>query len=101
MSSSFALPPLPSLPIATPATCVLDAFKLRTAEQIAKSLDIPLLQAFEGIESGRVGKTVKGDFTIAVPRFKLKGDAKAFAAKVAAEVSTPDLPSGGARSAGS
>mgnify|MGYP001605684686 FL=1 len=84
MASS--LPPLPSLSAATPDTCALDLFKLATAQHISTVLNIPLAQAYDGVESGKAGKGVTGDFTVALPRFRLKGDAKAMAAKIVSEV---------------
>lgn len=87
--SSSTFPPLPSLPNIDPVTSPLDAFKLNTAEHISNVLGVPLLKAFEGIESGKTGKGVKGDFTVAMPRFRLAGDAKALAKKVVDEVRCP------------
>lgn len=81
------LPVLPTLDLATPETCALDSFKLSTAAYIAKTLEIPLAQAYAGIESGRPGKGEQGDFMVAVPRYRIKGDAKALAQKLASEVS--------------
>ncbi|KAL8284193.1 hypothetical protein RQP46_004942 [Phenoliferia psychrophenolica] len=83
--SALAFPPLPSLPTINPVTCPLDAFKLNTAELISNVLGVPLQKAFDGIESGRTGKMVKGDFTVAMPRFRLQGDVKALAQKVVDE----------------
>lgn len=82
------LPPLPETTFATPLTSALDAFKLSVAVKVSASLGITLEQAWDGLESGKVGKNVVGDFSLAVPRFRLKGDPKALAQKIIDEVST-------------
>ncbi|GAA5933177.1 arginine--tRNA ligase [Sporobolomyces koalae] len=68
----FALPPSPALPESHPQVPALDVFKLACAEYIARTLDVPLEKAYEGVESGKTGKNVLGDFVVAVPRFRLK-----------------------------
>lgn len=69
-----SLPPLPSLPShAAPELAAIDAFKLATASYLSEQLEIPLAQAYEGVESGKTGKNVTGDFLVALPRFRLKG----------------------------
>ncbi|POY71941.1 putative Arginine--tRNA ligase [Rhodotorula taiwanensis] len=71
---SFPLPAEPSIPdehvTSTPA---LDLFKLAAAEFIVAQIpEVSLDKAFEGVESGKTGKNVSGDFTVAIPRFRLK-----------------------------
>jgi hypothetical protein len=86
MAASF--PPLPSLPShASPETSALDTFKLATAAFVSNTLEIPLAQAFEGVESGKTGKNVQGDFLVAVPRYRLKGKPQEYADKLVKEVS--------------
>lgn len=80
------LPDLPQADGILPETAALDAFKLAAAQYVARSLELPLDKALEGIESGRTGKSMSADFQVAVPRFRLKGDPKAFAKKIADEV---------------
>ncbi|GAA5883893.1 hypothetical protein JCM3774_003909 [Rhodotorula dairenensis] len=70
----FALPAEPAIPAehltSTPA---LDLFKLAAAQLVVDAVpEIELEKAYEGIESGKTGKNVSGDFTVAVPRFRLK-----------------------------
>lgn len=85
---STGLPPLPSLPShASPELAALDAFKLATAAFLSKTLEIPLEQAYEGVESGKTGKNVTGDFLIAVPRFRLKGKPQEITQKLVDAVS--------------
>jgi hypothetical protein len=81
------LPVLPETTFATPSTSVLDAFKLSAAVRVSASLGITLEQAWDGVESGKVGKNVIGDFSLAIPRFRLKGDPKALAQKIVDNVS--------------
>lgn len=83
------LPILPETTFATPLTSALDAFKLAAAVRVSSVLDISLEQAWDGVESGKVGKNVVGDFTVAIPRFRLKGDPKAMAQKIVDAVSCP------------
>ena len=88
MAASLNLPPLPELPShAAPELAALDAFKLATAAFVSKALEIPLEQAYEGVESGKTGKNVTGDFLIAVPRFRLKGKPQELAQKLVDQVS--------------
>lgn len=74
--------------MASPTTCAFDSFKLSVAARVSSSLGVTLEQAWEAIESGKVGKNVVGDFTVAIPRFRLPGDQKVHAKKLADEVST-------------
>lgn len=90
--SFSSLPPLGPFPAGITAPSVLDHFKLAAALAIAKSFDVDLETAYRGIESGKSIKGgAAGDFMVAVPRFRLKGDPAAHAAKFAAEVS-PTFP---------
>ncbi|GAA5905592.1 hypothetical protein JCM6882_008722 [Rhodosporidiobolus microsporus] len=80
----FPLPATPALPqehiTSTPA---LDLFKLAAAEHIVSVLpEVALDKAFEGVESGKAGKNVGGDFTVAVPRFRLKAKPQEVAQKI-------------------
>ena len=84
--SSQTPPALPALSLATPSTCILDNFKLSLAEHVAKVLGVELQAAYEAVESGKVGKGTAGDFTVAVPRFRLKGDVIALSKRLVDEV---------------
>ncbi|KAH9807544.1 hypothetical protein DFH28DRAFT_1100938 [Melampsora americana] len=83
-----SLPPLPILDGSEPSRIALDAFRTAVAVQVAGILDLPtsspgqLEKIWAGVESG---KKEGGDLTVAVPRFRLKGDPKAFALKVQEE----------------
>ncbi|GAA5944220.1 hypothetical protein JCM1841_003037 [Sporobolomyces salmonicolor] len=92
---SFALPPTPSLPAEDPTVPALDLFKLATAQFIHRVLpDVPLDKAFEGVESGKTGKNVMGDFVVAVPRFRLKEKPQEIAERLVKEFQpTPYLAS--------
>jgi arginyl-tRNA synthetase len=60
---------LPHVAKATPQTCALDNFRIAIADQIVKvhpSLTID--QVFEGVHYGQKGN----DYTVAMPRFRLK-----------------------------
>lgn len=70
--TSIQLPSTPSLPPSNPEIPALDLFKLACAQYISKTLSIDLEKAYEGVESGKTGKNVLGDFVVAVPRFRLK-----------------------------
>ncbi|KAK4053001.1 arginyl-tRNA synthetase [Microbotryomycetes sp. JL221] len=71
MSFFSSLPTLPG--VADPNTVALDGFKLACAQHVANTFNITLDKAYEGVESGKVGKAAIGDFTVAVPRFRLSG----------------------------
>lgn len=85
MSSPY--PPLPTLAGVEPELIALDAFKLAVADQVSKILEVPLEKAYEGVESGKTGKGVAGDFCVAVPRFRLAGKPNEIGEKLAAGVS--------------
>lgn len=76
------LPPLPHVEGAEPQRIAMDAFKLAIADQVSKILDISPAKVFEAVQTSAKGC----DCNIAVPRFKLGGDAKALAKRVAEEV---------------
>lgn len=87
----FQLPSEPAIPqehlTSTPA---LDLFKLAAAQLIVAAVpEVPLEKAYEGIESGKTGKNVSGDFTVAVPRFRLKAKPDAIAEQIVAKVGGP------------
>ncbi|SCV73529.1 BQ2448_7455 [Microbotryum intermedium] len=80
--ASFS-PPLPSLPShAFPEACVLDGFKLAVADLLSKELGVPIEKAYEGVETGRTGKSSLGDLTVALPRFRLPGKPQALAERL-------------------
>ncbi|GAA6062174.1 hypothetical protein JCM10212_005129 [Sporobolomyces blumeae] len=90
----FDLPATPSIPESHPDVPALDVFKLACATYISQTLDVPLDKAFEGVESGKTGKNVLGDFVIAVPRFRLKEKPNVVADKLVNEFKpTPYLTS--------
>jgi arginyl-tRNA synthetase len=63
------LPPIPHLEQAAPSTSVLDAFRIAIATQITSALPtLTVEQVFEGVHYGQKGH----DFTVAMPRFRLK-----------------------------
>ncbi|GAA5978830.1 hypothetical protein JCM10908_004501 [Rhodotorula pacifica] len=83
----FQLPTEPAIPAehltSTPA---LDLFKLAAAQLIVDAVpEIELEKAYEGIESGKTGKNVSGDFTVAVPRFRLKAKPNEVAEQIVAK----------------
>jgi arginyl-tRNA synthetase len=83
-SQLFAgLPPLPNVPGTEPERIVLDAFRIAVADQVAKCLNLDIAKVFEGVQFGSKGF----DCNVAIPRFRLKEDAKKLAQKVVDEVS--------------
>lgn len=76
------LPQLPSVPGAQPSYIAFDAFRTAVADQIAKILDLKIEDVYKGVESGKRD----ADMTVAVPRFRLKGDPKALSKRLAEEV---------------
>lgn len=77
------LPPLPQVPGTEPERIALDAFRIAIADQVARSLNLDIAKVYEGVQYGAKG----ADCNLAIPRFRLKEDAKALAQKVASEVS--------------
>lgn len=62
------LPEMPNLPGADIKRAPLDSFRLAIAQHVASSLDVDLSAAFAAVGTGKIG-----DYTVAVPRFKLPG----------------------------
>ncbi|KAF9557000.1 arginyl-tRNA synthetase [Agrocybe pediades] len=61
-----------------PSKCVLDSFRIAIAQKLSEALPLTLEQAFAGVDYGKKGE----DFTVAVPRFRLKGKVDEIAAQV-------------------
>ena len=72
---------LPNIPGTDFDRCKLDAFRVAAATHVAKHLSIPVETAFTGVDLGK-----KTDFTVAVPRFRLKAKPADLVAKVTQEV---------------
>lgn len=85
--SPLVLAPVPTLPGIDLKASPLEYFKLATAEIIHKALDIPFELAYASVESGRAGKGAVGDFSIALPKFRLKIKPDEIKAKLFADVS--------------
>lgn len=83
------LPALPHVEGAEPGRIALDAFKLAIADQVSKITGVAPKAVFDAVQTSAKGC----DCNIAVPRFKLGGDAKAHAKRIAEEVHTQILKS--------
>ncbi|KAF9477841.1 arginyl-tRNA synthetase [Pholiota conissans] len=83
--SSSTLPPLPVVPETDPSRAVLDSFRIAIAKHLADTLPLTIEQAFSGVDYGKKGE----DFTVAIPRFRLKEKIPEIADKVIAAF-TPD-----------
>ncbi|EJD00385.1 arginyl-tRNA synthetase [Fomitiporia mediterranea MF3/22] len=75
---------VPRLPGTDFDRCKLDVFRVAAAMHISKGLDIPVETAFMGVDLGK-----KSDFTVAVPRYRLKAKPTDLVAKVV-EAFQPD-----------
>ncbi|KAI0641457.1 arginyl-tRNA synthetase [Trametes meyenii] len=63
------LPKLPGVPGTDPSRSVLDCFRIAIAKVIADALEpLTVEQVYQGVDYGKKGE----DFTVALPRFKLK-----------------------------
>ena len=74
---------VPRLPGTDFDRCKLDIFRIGAAMHVAKALDIPVETAFSGVDLGK-----KADFTVAVPRFRLKAKPQDLVTKILDSVST-------------
>ncbi|KAF8196148.1 hypothetical protein BJ912DRAFT_956508 [Pholiota molesta] len=83
--ASSTMPPLPAVPDTDPSRAVLDSFRIAIAKRLSETLPLTIEQAFAGIDYGKKGE----DFTIAIPRFRLKEKIPEIAEKVIASF-TPD-----------
>jgi arginyl-tRNA synthetase len=67
---------------ADPLCFPLDVFRVSVAAVIAKALHIPVETAFSGVDLGKKGV----DFTVALPRFRLKNKPVELAERVLSTV---------------
>jgi hypothetical protein len=82
MASS--LPKLPEVPGTDPSSCVFDAFRTAIAKKVSDALpELTLEQVYSGVDYGKKGV----DFTIALPRFRLKEKVDVLAKKIIDQVS--------------
>ncbi|KDQ54337.1 hypothetical protein JAAARDRAFT_38498 [Jaapia argillacea MUCL 33604] len=78
-SSLFDLPVLPLVPGTEPSKCVLDSFRTAIAKRVSDAIpELSLEQAYSGVDYGKKGV----DFTVALPRFRLKEKVDVLAKKV-------------------
>lgn len=83
------LPPIPNVAKASPSTSVLDAFRIAIATKIVKAIpSLTIDQVFEGVHYGQKGF----DFTVAMPRFRLKEKIDDLCKKVISSVSVDQFP---------
>ena len=85
-TSSFIanLPPLPKVEGTEPDHCVLDLFRTAIAKRVADALPpLTIEQVYNGVDYGKKGV----DFTIALPRFRIKAKPEELASKVLSGVS--------------
>ena len=78
---------LPTVPGTDFDRCKLDAFRVAAATHVAKHLSIPVETAFGGVDIGK-----KADFTVAVPRFRLKEKPAELVAKIVNNVCSSFCP---------
>ncbi|KAL0961209.1 hypothetical protein HGRIS_006177 [Hohenbuehelia grisea] len=72
-----------STPVIDPDACILDAFRASVAQSISTILSVPYDAAFSAVDLGKKGV----DFTVAVPRLRLKARPQDVTSKIAAEFS--------------
>lgn len=84
----MSFPNLPQISGTDPDRCILDVFRTAAATHVSKALDIPVETAFTGVDLGKL----KNDFTVAVPRFRLKAKPADLVAKVLNTVCTQFFP---------
>lgn len=66
--SPSTLPPLPHVIGTDPSHCALDSFRVAIAKKISDALPLTVEQVYEGVDYGKKGV----DFTVALPRFRLR-----------------------------
>jgi len=71
---------LPRVPGTDPNVAIYDAIRLSIAQRIHTALGVELALAYAGVDYGKKGE----DFTVAVPRFRLKGKPDEIANKLVA-----------------
>ena len=80
------LPPLPHVPGTEPSRCILDSFRIAIAKIVSEALpSLTVEQVYAGVDYGKKGV----DFTVALPRFRLKDKVDVLAKKVLDHVSLP------------
>lgn len=74
-----AMPPLPNVPGTDPDRCVFDSFRVAVAQLVSTALpELSVDTAYNAIDYGKKGE----DFTIALPRFRLKAKPDELAKKI-------------------
>lgn len=80
---------LPTVPDTDPSKCTMDAFRIAIAQKLVAALpELSLEQAFGGVDYGKKGE----DFTVALPRFRLKEKVDVLAKKVVDSVRKDTFP---------
>ncbi|KAK7439837.1 arginyl-tRNA synthetase [Stygiomarasmius scandens] len=86
MASS--LPKLSEVPDTDPSSCILDAFRIGIAKKVSDAIpELTLEQVYSGVDYGKKGV----DFTIALPRFRLKEKVDVLAKKVIDQFQADDF----------
>ncbi|THU96227.1 arginyl-tRNA synthetase [Dendrothele bispora CBS 962.96] len=86
MASS--LPKLPEVPDTDPSACILDAFRIAIAKKVSDALpELTVEQVYSGVDYGKKGV----DFTVALPRFRLKEKVDVLAKKVIDQFQADDF----------
>ncbi|KAJ9478444.1 Arginine--tRNA ligase, cytoplasmic [Pseudozyma hubeiensis] len=73
------LPEMPNLPGTDIKRAPLDSFRIAIAQHVSSSLGVDINAAFVAVGTGKIG-----DYTVAVPRFKLPGKPQEISEKAAA-----------------
>lgn len=81
------VPSLPSVPHVSgtdASSCVLDAYRIAIAQHVVAAVGPPLTleQVYDGVDYGKKGV----DFTVAIPRFRLKEKVDVVAEKIITSV---------------
>lgn len=83
MATSFAS--LPHIAGTDPSRCALDLFRTSIAKRLSETFPtLTIEQAYTGVDYGKKGE----DFTVALPRFRLKGKVDELAEQVLSKVSS-------------
>ncbi|KZV91017.1 hypothetical protein EXIGLDRAFT_616203, partial [Exidia glandulosa HHB12029] len=89
MASTSATPSFANLthvPGTDPTKCIYDAARISVAQRLVKSLGVTIEQAYVAVDYGKKGE----DWTVPIPRLRLKGKPDEFVKKVADEFEADD-----------
>ncbi|KAJ9107601.1 hypothetical protein QFC21_001060 [Naganishia friedmannii] len=80
--AEYTLPEVPKVPGTEPDLCILDAYRIAAAKCVAEACGIAVEKVYPGVDIGKK----QADLYVAMPRFRLGGQADVWARRVVEEL---------------